>query len=67
MAKFEKFMQESQAKFAEEDKKLAEENKKLTAERNKINEDAQKLRYDLHILLCSWWSCVFLLIYGTLL
>lgn len=43
-AKFEKFMQESQAKFAEEDKKLAEENKKLTAERNKINEDAQKLQ-----------------------
>ncbi|HGO5823167.1 TPA: OmpH family outer membrane protein [Mannheimia haemolytica] len=43
-AKFDKFVKESQAKFADEDKKLAEENKALTAERNKINADAQKLQ-----------------------
>lgn len=43
-AKFDKFVKESQEKFADEDKKLAEENKALTAERNKINTDAQKLQ-----------------------
>ncbi|MDD0823707.1 OmpH family outer membrane protein [Mannheimia sp. AT1] len=43
-AKFEKFIKESQAKFAEDEKKLAEENKKLTAERDKINSDAEKLQ-----------------------
>lgn len=43
-AKFDKFVKESQEKFADEDKKLAEENKALTAEREKINADAQKLQ-----------------------
>ncbi|HDL5520931.1 TPA: OmpH family outer membrane protein [Mannheimia haemolytica] len=43
-AKFDKFMKESQEKFAADEKKLADENKTLTAERNKINEDAQKLQ-----------------------
>lgn len=42
--KFNKFIKESQSKFAEDDKKLAEENKELTAERDKINADAQKLQ-----------------------
>ena len=39
--KFENFMKENQAKFADEDKKLAEENKKLTAERDALNIDAK--------------------------
>lgn len=43
-AKFDKFIKESQAKFAEDEKKLSEENKTLTAERNKINSDAEKLQ-----------------------
>lgn len=42
--KFEKFIKESQSKFADEDKKLAEENKALTAERNKLESDAKKLQ-----------------------
>lgn len=43
-AKFDKFIKESQAKFAEDEKKLTEENKKLTAERSQINSDAEKLQ-----------------------
>ena len=42
--KFENFMKENQAKFADEDKKLAEENKKLTAERDALNIDAKNLQ-----------------------
>lgn len=42
--KFDKFVKESQERFADEDKKLAEESENLRAERNKINEDAQKLQ-----------------------
>ena len=42
--KFENFMKENQAKFADEDKKLAEENKKLTAERDALNIDSKNLQ-----------------------
>ncbi|MCK3656885.1 hypothetical protein A4G19_14555 [Pasteurellaceae bacterium Macca] len=41
--KFEKFMKESQAKFAAEDKALTKENEALVAERNKLESDAKKL------------------------
>lgn len=42
--KFQQFMKDNEAKFADEDKSLAEENKKLTAERDKLNTDAKNLQ-----------------------
>lgn len=43
-AKIEKMMQESKAKFADEEKKLADEDKALTEEFKKIESDAKKLQ-----------------------
>lgn len=42
--KFQQFMKDNEAKFANEDKSLAEENKKLTTERNKLNADSKNLQ-----------------------